>query len=231
MTKGIYTYYDSKKGKIVYVGKDSNIDKNKRHNAHMYYRNQPINRIIQDNPGRYYYDVLLEEENIGEDILNALEMYYINIYNTYEDGYNYTLGGDGSTGRIVLQETRDKISKGNKGKTKGKKHHNYGKRGKEIAVFKDYPRIIKKGHNSDGTQRWAIKYEGKIWKRSIFKEKLEKELECLIMGKTKEEKHYKYGKIVKQGHDSNGKQIYAIKYEGKIWKRSIFKEKLEKELE
>ena len=33
MSKGIYAYIDKKDNNIVYVGKDSNIHKNKRHKA------------------------------------------------------------------------------------------------------------------------------------------------------------------------------------------------------
>ena len=64
MTKGIYCYIDKTNNEVVYVGKDSNIDKNKRRNAHKQpkrYNDQQINRIIQNNPLRYQYKKLWEQ--------------------------------------------------------------------------------------------------------------------------------------------------------------------------
>lgn len=55
MSKGIYKYTDLEINEIVYVGKDSHIDRNDRHKAHMRpsrYDDQPFNRILQNNPDR-----------------------------------------------------------------------------------------------------------------------------------------------------------------------------------
>lgn len=52
--------------------------------------------------------------NIG--ILNELEIFYISYYNTFENGYNYTIGGDGNFGCIPSKETREKMSKIHKGR-------------------------------------------------------------------------------------------------------------------
>ena len=49
MAKGIYCYIDNKNNKVVYIGKDSNIDKQKRRRNHLAqstYSQQPINRIL-----------------------------------------------------------------------------------------------------------------------------------------------------------------------------------------
>lgn len=48
--------------------------------------------------------------------LNALEIYYIEKFNTVDDGYNLTGGGAGSYKRVVSKETREKLSKAFKGK-------------------------------------------------------------------------------------------------------------------
>lgn len=53
MSKGIYGYFDTKNKEVVYIGKDSNINKNVRKYAHMkpsQYDRQPINMIVQNNP-------------------------------------------------------------------------------------------------------------------------------------------------------------------------------------
>lgn len=61
MAKGIYCYIDKDNDKIVYVGKDSHIDKDQRHRQHFTpsaYNAQPINRVLQNNPNKYNYRIL-----------------------------------------------------------------------------------------------------------------------------------------------------------------------------
>lgn len=48
--------------------------------------------------------------------LNELEIFYIQEYDTFKSGYNSTAGGEGSVGRVTSEETKERISKGNKGK-------------------------------------------------------------------------------------------------------------------
>ena len=114
MAKGIYCYVDKKDNQIVYVGKDSNIDKNKRDRHHLTpskYNQQPINRILQNNPDRYTYQVLVwsvEDENI----LNALEIQYIR---QLQPRFNFTEGGEGISGYRHTEKSRKKMSKAQKG--------------------------------------------------------------------------------------------------------------------
>ena len=69
------------------------------------------------------FEILKECE---DEELNQWEMYYIKELNTKVPyGYNMTDGGGGMSGFTVSEETKQKISKGNKGKTawiKGKHH-------------------------------------------------------------------------------------------------------------
>ena len=46
-----------------------------------------------------------------------LEQYYINKFDTYKNGYNSTLGGAGSKGKIMSEETKKRLSELNKGKS------------------------------------------------------------------------------------------------------------------
>lgn len=116
MSQGIYCYIDIIKNKIVYIGKDSYIDENRRHKAHLYqcnYDSQRINRILQKNPNRYKY-VVLEEGNFSLKLLNALEQSFIQKYNPK---FNFTKGGEGLLGYKMTDEHKNNISKGKKGKS------------------------------------------------------------------------------------------------------------------
>ena len=112
--------FDKKNNEIVYIGKDSNIDTNERHKQHFQpskYNEQPINRILQNNPDRYIYQVLWEIDDCTNNHLNQMEIYYIKKYNPQ---FNFTDGGDGMTGFKHSEETRKKMSENNARYWKGK---------------------------------------------------------------------------------------------------------------
>lgn len=109
--KGIYKYKDLETGEVVYVGKDSYIYKNQRYRDHLNpskYDRQPFNRILQNNPDRYEYSVLYSSDSVSDDDLNMLEMSFIERYNPK---FNFTKGGDGSTGYKHTEETKQKMRK------------------------------------------------------------------------------------------------------------------------
>lgn len=120
---GLYGYYDTKKERVVYIGKDSNISANKRHHDHHYpsnYDKQQINKILQNNKGRYTYFILCDGY-FTENQLNELEEEAIAIFDTYYGyGFNFTKGGDGTKihkedhyfyDKHHKESTRKKISK------------------------------------------------------------------------------------------------------------------------
>lgn len=117
---GIYCYIDLKDGSIVYIGKDSHINRNFRHMQHKSpskYDVQQINKVIQNNPERYEYKVL--DDNVDSlDLLNALEINYIQ---QLKPKFNYTIGGDGTAGYNHSDETKAKIKKNNARYWLGKK--------------------------------------------------------------------------------------------------------------
>ena len=103
MTNGLYGYYDTKNKYVVYIEKDSDISKDKRHKAHKNLSNynvQLINRVVQNNPYRYVYFKFIEGD-YDEETLNELEQEAIRIFKTYKYDYlernvfNFTRGGDG----------------------------------------------------------------------------------------------------------------------------------------
>jgi hypothetical protein len=62
-----------------------------------------------------------------------MESYYIDKYDSLCNGYNLTLGGDGSCGWKPSEETKRKISKSKKGKLVGSENPFYGKNHSEEA--------------------------------------------------------------------------------------------------
>lgn len=123
----------------IYIGKTI-FTLEKRKNDHI--------KTMESNPKSYFHkaikkygvdnfkwEILQESDNIH---LLELEKEFIKKYNStnQEIGYNLTLGGEGSEGRIVSQETRDKIGKANKGKQPrlGKYHSNDTK--KKLSINK-----------------------------------------------------------------------------------------------
>jgi group I intron endonuclease len=56
----------------------------------------------------FEWEVLCQCASI--DDLNKLEMYYIALYNTFENGYNLTMGGGGSAGHKHDKITKKKLS-------------------------------------------------------------------------------------------------------------------------
>ncbi len=80
------------------------------------------------------------EDNIPLIELNDLEMLYIDMFHTYTDGYNSTMGGGGTFGIVASEETRKKLSIAHSGKRNymyGRKHTEETKekiRAKKIGV-------------------------------------------------------------------------------------------------
>lgn len=59
------------------------------------------------------WDIIDKADNIDE--LNRLEIYYIGWYDTYNNGYNLTLGGKSNVGYKHSEESKRKNSESNKG--------------------------------------------------------------------------------------------------------------------
>lgn len=123
--KGIYKYTDLKTGDVVYVGKDSHIDKHNRHKTHLRpskYDAQSFNRILQNNPDRYEYGVIWASEDCTTLKLNKMEILFGKIYNPK---FNFDKFGKGGCNGHT-EETKKKISKSNsrywKGKTRSERN-------------------------------------------------------------------------------------------------------------
>lgn len=77
-------------------------------NTHLY---NAIRKYGEDN-----FSVEIIADSIPEFLVNAYESYWIKHYNSYVNGYNSTLGGDGSSGTVWSQEVIKKRADSNRGR-------------------------------------------------------------------------------------------------------------------
>jgi group I intron endonuclease len=71
----------------------------------------------------FVWEIIYQSKD-KDHCLKIMEPYFIKSYNCFENGYNMTLGGEGTFGKKLSQESKLKISKANKGNstTLGFKH-------------------------------------------------------------------------------------------------------------
>ena len=96
----IYLLIDKRNDKK-YIGK---------HNGHKidYWSSGIIpNRIIKKY-GKEVFEREIIEDNIPNHLINEREVFYIEKYNTFNDGYNLSLGGDGG-GEWIYKKTSEEI--------------------------------------------------------------------------------------------------------------------------
>lgn len=94
---------DTRNGKK-YIGKHNGLKKE-------YWSSGLIPNRIAKKHGRSIFIRTILEENIDSiELLNLREVFYINEYNSFVDGYNMTIGGEGG-GEWILTKTPDEIKK------------------------------------------------------------------------------------------------------------------------
>lgn len=200
---GIYCYEDTlKDNEIVYIGKDSNITRNKRHKDHLAkgnYNAQQINRVLQNNPNRYSYRILKQwkKEEYNLNLANVLEILYIRRYNPL---FNFTKGGEGILGHKHSLKTREKISR-NHADFSGKNHPQYG-----THLSEETKKKISKAHTGKKLSKEHI--------QKIKENHKDSHRENNAMWKD-------FSRIVLGGFDENGNRRYLIVREGKRIKSSI----------
>lgn len=112
MATGIYKITNLVNGHA-YIGQSLNIEErwkdhkiaayNKNDNGYMY----PLYQAIRKYGLEQFSFKILEECNYK--LLNEKEMYYIQLYNTYHQGYNQTLGGDCAThsSKLTIEQVQE----------------------------------------------------------------------------------------------------------------------------
>ena len=189
-----------------YVG-CTTLSLNERANRHIYEAtklgsNFKIHRAIREFSKENFKWEILEDGIINDEVLEKRECYWIRELNTFGlNGYNSTLGGEGTSGTIRSEEVRNKISEKKKGVPslfKGKKHSEESKRNMSIGQqerFKKGVIIWNKGiHCSEETKRKIRETEkGHIpWNKGIpCSEETKAKLREAFSG----EKGYWFGKV------------------------------------
>ncbi len=206
-TKNVIYLYTNKINGKMYIGQA--VDFKSRHADHK------CGKGIRDNSRidlafrkygekNFEIEILASAPNMGDDeardYLNALEEYYIWKYNTFKDPNHYNLQAGG---------------------------HNFGIK-ENNSLWKDEARVTKGGFTSKGNQVYNLRFQGKVLRRSINKEMLQKICDEINNHKMDVHSRDERAYVIKCGIASNGKQNYGIKHKGKIIKNSIFKDKLEK---
>lgn len=126
-----------------YIGQTINLKDRKRcfYNPNKYYSGHKLDNAIKKyGIENFKYEIVIQIVESDKfklrEKLNELEIYYIEKYNSYNNGYNMTLGGSGSKGCFQTEESRKKISnkaKGRKGSMTGK--HLTEEQRKKISAF------------------------------------------------------------------------------------------------
>ena len=154
----IYKATNKVNGKI-YIGFDSNWPKRiKNHknyfnsNKSRHYNSKFHNAIRKYGWEAFEWEVICQSLD-GEYLLNEMEPYFIQYYDSYIDGYNMTLGGEGRIGYITSEETKRKMSLASKGKSKSKKHIENISKGKKGVKHKKKRPFRKKGPRSESTKQ------------------------------------------------------------------------------
>lgn len=128
MIEGIIYKYTSPSGKC-YIGQTINETLRRKmwFSSAYHYAGRKIDRA-RKKYGRdnFAYQILVKNIYSSRELaiqdLNRLEIYYIGLYNSYNNGYNSTIGGDGVTGLKLTEEQIEKVRKANLGRKLSKEH-------------------------------------------------------------------------------------------------------------
>ena len=129
----IYGYTNLDSGKM-YIGQT--LHPERRWNAHRYGKYKNGWHIdYQKNPDKYEYSVI--EYDVPEDKLDEREIFWIKFFDSYNNGYNLTEGGNATRGYKHTEEYKSYMSKLHSGTNNpfynnhslsGKNHPMYGKK-------------------------------------------------------------------------------------------------------
>lgn len=141
MTCGIYKITRKDTGQC-YIGQSYNIERRWREHCYNKKNSYIDNTIRKYGKENFDFQIICELEK-DDDLLNAMEEYYIWKYNTYKDKNHYNLTPGGDFNPMNVPEIAAKISGENnpmknsevRAKISGENHPMYGKFGEEHQCF------------------------------------------------------------------------------------------------
>jgi group I intron endonuclease len=104
-----------------YIGVTNNFKKRMREHKSSK-NNCVISRAIRKYGWDNFKSEIIEQTTDKEYAYGTLEQIYIKLYETFDFGYNSTLGGEGSPGYNLSEETRNKMSLAKLGKKLSSEH-------------------------------------------------------------------------------------------------------------
>lgn len=116
MHKYVIYSYESPSGKF-YIGKTSNEKRRKTQHIRSAYSGSitPFHKAIRKyGIEKFTYRVIVA--NVPEYFVVPFEKYWVHYHKAYTHGYNCTIGGEGSSGLPMSDDTRNKISEKAKGR-------------------------------------------------------------------------------------------------------------------
>lgn len=132
----IYKLVNTQTGKT-YIGFTQNFQKRMReHLVDSKRKNTLLYKAIRKNGWDNFHKEIIYQSLDLNYCKNVMENYFINEHDSYNNGYNLTLGGEGNTGPHS-ETSRIKMSKAKKGKIVVK-----DKLGNKYQITKDDPRFI-----------------------------------------------------------------------------------------
>lgn len=115
---GIYSIENMINAKM-YIGQSIDIEKRLAEHTNNLKNNNHPNIHLQrswNKHGETNFSFKVVEE-CNQALLNEREVYWISHYDSFNSGFNLTLGGEGSLGRVLSDETKKKISISHMGKS------------------------------------------------------------------------------------------------------------------
>ena len=124
---GVIYRFRNKLNNKSYIGQS--IQLYTRYNAHIRrsgYLDSRFYRAVRKYGWENFEFSILEDDVRTKELLDELEIYYIKLYDSFNNGYNATLGGDGSKGTTHTMSEEGKLSVANANREhpnfKGKHH-------------------------------------------------------------------------------------------------------------
>lgn len=181
-------------------------------NSHCYFH-RAIHKYGAKN---FIWKILSTVENI--DILNKLETFWIQYYNSFKNGYNSTSGGNNCIGLPCSKETRKKISKANKNPSK-EIRQKISKSLKNHKVSKETRKEISKSLTGKKQSLETIKKRAKANKNPS--EKTRKKMSIASKGRTMSMETRKKLSIAKQNisNETRKKLSIALKDKPRLLQR------------